>query len=118
MKKSTTKKATITSKTVYTMQISPDFYVEADQTGKDLNFWLCRSNKKIYMFNAVTNDDVPSGAKAVRGALKELEGMITNPKNNNMRFYCISLLDEGEKLVDESFEIVTEKAEESDEATS
>jgi len=107
MKKSISKKTAITSKTVYTMTISPEFYVEADQTGHELNFWLCRSAKKIYMFNAVTNDEVPSGAKAVRGAFKDLEDMLTNPNNANMRFYCISLLDDGEKLSDGSFEIIT-----------
>ena len=107
-KKTTNKKLEIKSKTVYTMQISPDFSVEAEINGDWRDFWLVRKGRGKTFLLAIVPKEGIEFAKTIKGELRKLEFMLTDPTNALMRDTCTKLLDSSsEMLAEGSFEIVS-----------
>ena len=97
----------INVKKIYTMEISPDFTVEATQNGKVVDYWLCRNQtgRRVFMFGTIPEGD-DRAAKTPRGELRVFEKFLTNPMNSEVRVFCKELLDNGEALANDSFEII------------
>ena len=101
------KKLEIKSKTVYTMQISPDFTVEAEINGEWRDFWMVRKGKGKTFLLAIVPKEGVDYAKTMKGELRKLEFMLTDPTNEMVRDSCMKLLDSSvETLAEGSFEII------------
>ena len=107
-KKTTNKKLEIKSKTVYTMQISPDFSVEAEINGDWRDFWLVRKGRGKTFLLAIVPKEGIEYAKTMKGELRKLEFMLTDPTNDMVRLACEKLLDSNtEALAEGSFDIIS-----------
>ena len=91
-------------KTIYVVDLSTDFYIEAMPTEDSFDFWLCRESygRKEYVYGLPYPKDGRSEEKDI--AMIE-ENLINLKDPDYMRVFCLSLLDDGETLVDGTFKI-------------
>lgn len=94
----------IRNKTIITAEISPDFFIEAEEAvdgngNESYDFWLCRKDygQKEFIFG------VAKALPTLKDAVKNWEEYFTDPLM--MYDYCNELLDPCEHIVEGTFSI-------------